>query len=121
MQNINPNSGNSLNWSAYHASKKPGRKLEKTGIDVLPMFSYPANTVAMMIHSMDVIREVTEHLNQGQITVVGADQPLYAIMKQIQCVLPEEYGQRKFFIMLGGLHIEMTALKTLGQWLVGSG
>ena len=34
---------------------------------------------------------------------------------------PQEYGEEKFVVIFGGLHIEMTALKTLGDWLQGSG
>ena len=41
--------------------------------------------------------------------------PLYAIAKQIQWKWPEMYGN-----MFGGLHIEMTALRTLCVWLQGS-
>ena len=51
--------------------------------------------------------------------MVAADQPLYALAKQIQWAWPEEYGN--FFIMFGGLHIEMTALKMIGNVLKQSG
>ena len=30
------------------------------------------------------------------------------------------YGEDKFVIMFGGLHIEMASLRTLGDWLLGS-
>ena len=49
------------------------------------------------------------------------DQSLYALAKQIQGKWPEKYGEDKFVLMLGGLHIEMTAPKTIGDWLQGSG
>jgi len=32
-----------------------------------------------------------------------------------------EYGNEKFVVMFGGLHIEMAALKTIGDWLDNSG
>ena len=53
--------------------------------------------------------------------VVACDQPLYAIAKQLQWTYPDQYGSDKMFIMFGGLHIEMAALKTIGHWLTGSG
>ena len=56
-----------------------------------------------------------------QTPVVTFDQPLFALAKQIQWKWPEEYGEEKFVILFGGLHIEMAALKTLGDWLQGSG
>ena len=33
----------------------------------------------------------------------------------------EKYGEDKMVVMFGGLHIEMAALNTLGDWLRGSG
>ena len=49
------------------------------------------------------------------------DQPLYALAKQIQWTWTDDYGEDKFVIMLVGLHIEMAALTTVGDWLKGSG
>ena len=69
---------------------------------------------------MDVIKNATEHINEGQVPVIAFDQPLYAIAKQIQWKWPEVYGEDKF-VKFGGLHIEMAALKTIGDWLQGSG
>ena len=62
-----------------------------------------------------------DHINSGQIPVIAFDQPLYTIAKQIQWKWPEMYGEKKFVIMLGGLHIEKAALYTVGDWLKGSG
>lgn len=31
------------------------------------------------------------------------------------------HGEAKFIVMLGGLHTEMAALRTIGDWLEGSG
>ena len=80
-----------------------------------------AHTVAMIKYSLDVIKTAVEHLNTGQTPVVAFDQPLYALAKQIQWKLPEKYGEGKFVMMFGGLHIEMVALKTIGDWLWGNG
>ena len=41
---------------------------------------------------MDIIREVTHHVNPGQIPVLTVDQPLYAIAKRIQWKWPDEWG-----------------------------
>ena len=61
-------------------------------------------------HSMDVVRKVVQHLNTGQTPVVTFDQPLYAIVKQIQWKWSEMYGEDKFVVVFGGLHIEIAAL-----------
>eukprot|EP00745_Piridium_sociabile_P019361 TRINITY_DN2926_c0_g1_i1.p1 TRINITY_DN2926_c0_g1~~TRINITY_DN2926_c0_g1_i1.p1 ORF type:complete len:195 (+),score=50.86 TRINITY_DN2926_c0_g1_i1:2-586(+) len=70
---------------------------------------------------MDVVKNAVEHVNPGQTPVVTLDQPLFALAKQIQWKWPEKYGEEKMVVMFGGLHIEMAALKTLGDWLRGSG
>ena len=49
------------------------------------------------------------------------DQPLYALAKKIQWEMKPSHGEDKFVIMFGGLHIEMAALKLIGDLLAGSG
>ena len=46
---------------------------------------------------------------------------MYAVLKQIQWQWPEQYGENKFVIMFGGLHIEMAALKSIGTLLQSIG
>ena len=60
-------------------------------------------------------------MNPNQIPVVTYDQPLYVLAKQIQWNWPELFGESKFLIMMGGLHIEMAGLRMIGHWLDGSG
>ena len=49
------------------------------------------------------------------------DQPLFTIAKNIQWKWPSVYGESKFVIMFGGLHIELAALQTEGNLLESSG
>ena len=70
---------------------------------------------------MDMVRRVVEHLNAAQTPVLTFNQPLFALAKDIQWQWPEKYGVEKFVVMFGGLHIEMAALKAIGDWLEGSG
>ncbi|KAK0050008.1 hypothetical protein Bpfe_020559 [Biomphalaria pfeifferi] len=76
---------------------------------------------AMMKHAMDLVMQAVKFLNPGQIPVITADQPLFAIAKQIQWKCPEFYGENKITLLLGGLHIEMSFLKTVGTLLKDSG
>ena len=69
--------------------------------------------MAMIKHSFSVIKSAVDHLNPGQTPVITFDQPLYALAKQVQWKWPDEYGEDKYVVMFGGLHIEMAALKTL--------
>ena len=84
------------------------------------MFLENAHSVAMILHSMNVIKSAVQYINPGQ-TPVTFDQPLFAIAKQIQWNWPASHGENQFVIILGGLHIEMAAFKVLGNRLNGSG
>ena len=54
------------------------------------------------------------------------DQSLFSLAKQIQWQWPGAFGEVMFSVIFGGLHIEMAALKLLGdllketQWWDGS-
>ena len=70
---------------------------------------------------MDKVRDTVAFLNPGQVPVVTADQPIYALAKQIQWHWPEDYCEEKFIFIFGGLHIEMAALRSIGTLLHDSG
>ncbi len=53
--------------------------------------------------------------------VITVDQPLYTLAKQIQWNWPVTHGEDSFVVMFGGLHIEMTAMKMIGDLLTDSG
>ena len=53
--------------------------------------------------------------------VLTLDQPLYAIAKQIQWNWSSGYEEDNLLILLGGLHLEMASLATIGDLLNGSG
>lgn len=114
-----------ISWAAYHSRRQ---QLEETPIlgpaavsALLPLFPNDSKSVAMIRHSMNVVKKAVAVLNPGQIPVITFDQPLFKIAKQIQWMWPEEYGEESFVVMLGGLHIKMTLLKALGDFLDGSG
>lgn len=108
-------------WAAYHARHQDPKQPVITPTSLLPLFQESAHTVAMIRHSIDVVRNAVQHLNPGQTPVLTCDQPLFTLAKQIQWKWPDTYGEDQLVVMFGGLHIEMTALKTLGDWLQGSG
>lgn len=110
-----------LSWSAHFASiqEHPPRAQAITGL--LPLFCESAHTATTIQHSMKVIKEAISYVNPGQTPIIAMDQPLYAIAKQIQWKEANIYGEDKFIVMMGGLHIEMATLKLIGHWLKGSG
>ena len=49
------------------------------------------------------------------------DQPLYALAKKVKWNRKDIYSETQFVVMMGPLYTEMTALRTLGDWLENSG
>ena len=64
---------------------------------------------------MDIVKNAVDNLNPGQVPIITANQPLYTLCKQIQWRWPGRYGEDHFIVMFGGLHMEMNALKVLGD------
>ena len=98
-----------VTWSAHHASQKRGEPFEISITSLLPLLRDQAHSIASVKHVMDKIKEIVAFLNPDQVPVIAADQPIYAVAKQVQWHWPEIYGEDKFIIMFGGLHIEMAS------------
>ena len=87
---------------------------------LLPLFLDSAHSVAMIKHSMTIIKAAIQHLNPGQVPVLAADQPLFALAKEIQWTWSTAHGEDHFVIMFGGLHIEMGMLKVSSMIYINS-
>ena len=70
---------------------------------------------------MKLVKDAIAYINPGQTPIIGMDQPLYALAKQIQWERADVYGESSYVVMMGGLHIEMASLKMVGHWLNNSG
>lgn len=110
-----------ISWAAYHANQQPAQGCPPTITAMLPLFPDDSKSVAMIRHSMDMVKKAVQELNPTQLPVITLDQPLYAITKLIQWNWPDTYGEKHFITVLGGLHIEMAALNMIGDWLEDSG
>ena len=73
-----------ISWSAYHADMQQSVIPPPAISALLPLFLDNAHTVAMIRHSMDVVKAAVQYLNPGQIPVLAMDQPLYALAKEVQ-------------------------------------
>jgi len=107
-----------LTWSSFNADKVMEYASPVTISALLPLFREHAS---MIKHALEVLRTATSFLNPGQTPIVTFDQPLYALAKGIQWNWPLSFGEKQFVVRMGGLHIEMAALKALGTFLKGSG
>ena len=109
-------------WAAYHAASQIPSHANHSDVSVLlPLFQDQAHDPAMICHAMKIVASAVEYANPGQIPVLTLDQPLYSLGKLIQWNWPDQFGERHFVLVLGGLHIEMAIMKTIGDWLDGSG
>ena len=66
---------------------------------------------------MQKVKETTSYSRPDQVPIVTLYQPLFAIAKPIQWQWPETFGEDKFIVILGCLHIESAAFKTIGNLL----
>lgn len=110
-----------VSWAAYHANRQSAeiRPLSRTAL--LPLFTEQAHNPATIVHAMKLVAKAIDHLHPGQKPVITMDQPLFCIAKQIQWTWPDAFGEDRFVVMMGGLHIEMNVLKLIGDFLSGSG
>ena len=109
-------------WSTYHASQEiPSDVTQPALMQLLPLFGEKAATAAMVKHGMSIIKQATQYLNPGQVSVIALDAPLFALAKLVQWNWPQTHGEDLFVVMFGGLHIEMALWKTFGDYLESSG
>ena len=98
-----------VSWPAYHSSNGRRPHINISISSLLPLFQEQAHSVATIKHAMDKIKEVISFLIPGQTPVMACDQPLFVLARQIQWEWSDIYGEYKFVVMFGGLHIEMAA------------
>lgn len=110
-----------VSWGAHHAVSQITDCIQAGTSTLLPLFKEKAASIAMVKHGMTVISKITEHCNSGQIPVMVVDQPLFALAKFIQWKWPDTLGENVFTVMLGGLHIEMSMWRVVGDLLDESG
>ena len=79
-------------------------------VHVVASFSDAANSVAKIHHSMTVVIKIVQYFNPGQTHVLIFYQALFVLAKQIQWSCPNNFGEDKMVLVLGGLHTEMAVL-----------
>ena len=113
-----------VSWAAHHANLQLQNVASHNCVTIsslLPLFYEQAKSMAMIRHSVDVIKKAVHILNPTQVPIITVDQPLYSIAKQIHWSWPVSHAEDNFIVMFGGLLIEMAALNILGDLLDGSG
>ena len=80
------NDDRKISWSAFHQERLINKSdsCRISTSTLLALINKKINSPAMVAHSMRVIRKLIQHLNPTQIPVITGDQPVHALMKQIQ-------------------------------------
>ena len=73
-----------MTWSAHNASQARNLDSEMSMSFLLPLLRDQAHIVSTIRHAMEKVKEVVSNLNLKQTPVITADQPLFALAKQIQ-------------------------------------
>lgn len=92
---------NIISWGAYNSRHSEDISSYKSTSAMLPLLKDDINSPAVVMHSMDIVIAGIKKLNPTQTPVMTADEPVYAIAKQIQWTYPEKYGEDKMVVMLG--------------------
>ncbi|CAE1256527.1 unnamed protein product [Acanthosepion pharaonis] len=105
-----------ITWSAHHASQKRTSECETSITSLLPLLRDQAHSVATIKHAMKKVREAVANSRPGSwSTTLCHGKRNTVVLGQKKC------GEDKYVIMFGWLHIEMTALKSIGSMLADSG
>ena len=118
---FNENESYLFPWAKFHSDKCSA---EPRSIDIsaiLPPIDEPVHTLDMQFHCMNIISKTINVLNPGQIVVDTADEPIFALTKELMIRYPDLYGPDKYFCLFGSLHIEKCFLTIIGQLIKGSG
>ncbi len=106
-----------VSWSAFYSSRvSKSNTPAKSLTALLPLLKESITSTATVAHTFKIIQSILLKVNPSQIPVITADQPVYAIAKQVQWRYLNSYGEDKVFIMMGALHIEMCFLSAIGDW-----
>ena len=111
-----------LPWSSYHSNNStcnnsdcgPGRH------SLMPWINEKVNTLKSQYHCMGIIKKTINFTDKGQIPIGASDQPVYAILKEVQIRYSSEFGPEKYICIPGDLHMEHTSLLVCGNFIKGN-
>jgi hypothetical protein len=110
-------------WTEFNQSLLRGEVGNKFGHEVtkvgyMPIIQAPAHEMDTLNTVVKKCMHVATVLGQ-QYTIITVDQALYCKLVELKWAIPEY--REKLVVQLGGLHISMCFLKTIGDHMKGSG
>ena len=107
-------------WAKHHAEKHQSVVRLPDISAILPSIDEPVHTLDMQYHCMNIISNTINTLNPGQIPADTADQPIFALTKELIIRFPDKFGPDKYFCFFESLHIENSLLIICGWVIKGS-
>ena len=80
-----------ISFSTFHSIMLHLRKPVKDISTMLPLLNEAINSPSVVYHCLNVISKLTAKLNPSQVPVTTADQPVFALAKQVQWNYPEKF------------------------------
>ena len=68
--------GENIAWAVFHAHKQPNQSVHVARSTLLSPFRDSSHSVAMIRHTMDIVKSAVSCLNTGQTPVLALDQPV---------------------------------------------
>ena len=104
-------------WGGFYATVFPNTSL-KTAIGYCPMFKASPTEFNTVFTVMNTVQKMVQSLQQDE-TVITFDMAIYVKAKEIQMWQPRQFENT--VIRLGGFHIALNYLATLGKMFADSG
>ena len=86
---------------------------------LMSLINEKVNTLKSKCHCMVIINNTIYFTNK--VPIDASDQPVYAILKEVQIRNPSEFGPEKYIHALRDLHMEHTGLLDYDNFIKGSG
>ena len=83
-----------MTWSGFNSGPEDANAINPPAeIDILPIFPDKSTDPPLVNYIMLLVQKWKQFFNPGQTPVIGADQPLYTLAKQIEWKFPAVLGE----------------------------
>ena len=93
-------------WGKHHAGKHQSVVRLPDISAILPPIDEPVHTSDMQYYGMNIISDTINTLNPGQIPADTANQPIFALTKELMIRFANKFGPDKYFCLSGSSHID---------------
>ena len=98
-----------INFASFFSARTQ-KEMPRTSSTLMPLLDDSINSSDIVRHRINLISKLINHLNPGQVAIITADQPVFAIGKQVEWRYPDKFKDMVW--MLGHLHIEVDGFRS---------